>query len=75
MRFFGKARELAQEIEALVGVDLDLDRAAEAFAANRRRLGRGDAERLAARIRAAQEARDHRQYLSKALAERSIQPI
>lgn len=73
MGLFGllrRKRKLAEQIESWV--DTDLDRAAEELAEHRRRLRSDDAGRLAALIRSKLQAREHVEYLSRALAEGSV---
>lgn len=69
MDLFGRKKRAA-ELEALVRTDLDA--AAARVAAERSRLRAVDASRLEAMVRRALEAREHVDYLSKALAEGTI---
>ena len=67
---FGRKKALAAELERLM--ETDLDAAAERLFSHRGRLRRVDASRLEATVRRRMEAREHRNYLSKVLAEGAI---
>ncbi len=73
MFWFARRRaEAAERIEALV--ESDLDRAVEELSARRGRLDPDDEARLAGLVRSRLQAREHVEYLSRALAEGTISP-
>ena len=67
-----RRKEAADRIEGLL--DSDLDGAAEELARERHRLARPDAARLTEAIQHRIDAREHRHYLTRALAESRITP-
>lgn len=67
---FGRGRRDAEAVERLL--EVDLDRAAEQFEIVRSRLDEGDSSRLAALLRFRLAAREHVDYLSRALAEGTV---
>ena len=71
INLFGR-KQRAAEVEHLIEVDLDA--AAERLSSERSRITRDDAARLDATVLRRLEAREHRHYLSKALAEGAISP-
>lgn len=68
--FFRRRRQRAERIGALL--ETDIDRAAEELAANKGRIDADDFGRLSGLVRQKLQARDHVDYLSKAVAERTI---
>lgn len=72
MSFLNRRRRLSQQLEELLASDPKA--AAELYATARHKLRRSDAARIGEAIDHYQQARENREYLSKALAERQIAP-
>ncbi|MEM7414589.1 MAG: hypothetical protein AAF389_03770 [Gemmatimonadota bacterium] len=68
--FFRRRRERAERIRALI--DTDVDRAAEELSASGHRLDADERGHLAGLVRQRLQAREHLDYLTRALAERTI---